>query len=289
LLLKWGKKVIHFKGIKVKQEDTKQAAQALSVDDFVQEAIDQDSKKVETDSQLAESATADQTDTQELDSTEAEKPKEDGFQKRIDKVTEDKYKEKRRADDLQTRIDALEAASSKEQLKKPTLNDPDIDYDDEKFEKANRDYEIAQGVSQSLAKHKTDADAVKQKAKSDQVVSEFNERVVALGKSDFDAKANAIPNLPAGVADAIMQSELGAEMVYHLGSIENAEFANNIASMSPLMAMSEIGKLSVKLSSKPAVKPSAAPDPIEGIRSGGALNANIGDEMSTADWFNKFG
>jgi hypothetical protein len=59
--------------------------------------------------------------------------------------------------------------------------------------------------------------------------------------------------------------------------------------MSPAMAMMELGKLSVKLSAKPVVKPSAAPEPIETLSSGSALSSNIGDEMSTADWFSQFG
>jgi hypothetical protein len=45
----------------------------------------------------------------------------------------------------------------------------------------------------------------------------------------------------------------------------------------------------VKLSAKPVVKSSAAPEPIETLSSGSALSSNIGDEMSTADWFSKYG
>jgi len=286
-LLKWGQIVIYRKGVHVTQEIEVKAAPA-SVDDFVKQALDQDSKQIEADSQLTDSATVSDNDTGAT-STEAEKPKEDGFQKRIDKITADKYAEKRRADELQLRIDGLEKAKATDALKKPKLDDPEIDYDEDAFEKANRDYEIKQGVQDTLAKRQTDLEAEQQKTQSEKVNSDFNQKVTLLGKADFDERAKTIPNLPAGVADAIMQSELGAEMVYHLGSPENAEQAALMASMSPSMAMMELGKLSVKLSAKPVVKSSAAPDPIETLSSGSALTSDIGDEMTTAEWFSKYG
>jgi hypothetical protein len=272
----------------VNQNEIQKAAPA-SVDDFVNEILDQDSAQIETDAKLTDSATVSDDDTEVPDPTEAEKPTGDGFQKRIDKITADKYAEKRRADELQLRIDGLEKAKASDALKKPKLDDPDIDYDEDAYEKANRDYEIKQGVQDTLAKQKTDAEAEQQKTQSDKVTSDFNERVKSLDKADFNTRADSIPNLPAGVADAIMQSEQGAMMVYHLGSPENAEQAALLASMSPAMAMMELGKLSVKLSAKPVVKPSAAPEPIETLSSGSALSSNIGDEMSTADWFSQFG
>ena len=261
-----------------------QAAQVDPIDAFVNEAIDQDSKQNETENQTTESAPVEDAIKEEPATTEAEKPKEDGFQKRIDKVTADKYAEKRRADDLQKKIDELEAAT-KETLKKPKLEDHD--YDEDAFDKANLQYEIDQGVQETLAKQSADAKAEQQKAESEKVLTTFNERANALGKSDFDEKANAIPILPQGVADAIMQSEDGAEMVYHLGS--NPEEAEALANMSPAMAIMQLGKLSTKLSAKPEIKPSAAPEPIDPLKSGSALSSDIGDEMSMDEWMKKYG
>lgn len=262
------------------------AAPVDSLDDFVNEVLDQDSKQENKDATPAESATAkEEIDTNKPASTDAEKPKEDGFQKRIDKVTADKYAEKRRADDLQKKIDALEAAKEKETLVKPKLEDHD--YDEEAFEKANRQYDIDKGVQETLAKQSADAKAEQQKTESEKVLTTFNERANALGKSDFDEKANAIPNLPQGVADAIMQSEDGAEMVYHLGS--NPEGAEALANMSPAMAIMQLGKLSTKLSAKPEIKPSAAPDPIDPLKSGSSLSSDIGDDMSMDEWMKKYG
>ena len=269
------------------QTESTQAAQVDPLEAFVQGPIDQGIEQLSTENQNTESATV--VDTNESNSTDAEKPKEDGFQKRIDKVTADKYTEKRRADDLQKQVDAFEANNKKEALKKPSLEDPEIDYDEDAFNKANRDYEINQGVQDVLAKQSADAKAEQQRTAGEKVQSDYNGRVNALGKSDFEEKQNSIPNLPAGVADAIMQSELGAEMVYHLGSPENAEKANAIANMSPVMAMMELGKLSVQLSTKPEPKTSAAPEPITPLGSGGSSLEINEDDMSMEQWMAKNG
>ena len=217
------------------------------------------------------------TEAEETETLEAEKPKEDGFQKRIDKVTADKYAEKRRADELQKWKD--EQLAKQAELKKPTLEQHD--YDEEAFNKANLDYEIQQGVQSTLAKQKADRDAEKQQQASQQAVASFNERAQAMGKPDFDAKAQAIPNLPAGVANALMQANDGAEMVYHLGS--NLDKAAEIASMSPQLAMMELGKLSAQLSAKPEIKLSAAPAPIETLKSGGSLSKERGPRGARYD------
>lgn len=253
-----------------------------SLDAFVDEVLDQDSEQSNKEIKHTESAPVDATNTDESLINDNDP---DGVKKRIGKITADKYAEKRRADDLQKKIDALEAAKEKETLVKPKLEDHD--YDEEAFEKANRQYDIDKGVQETLAKQSADAKAEQQKAESEKVLTTFNERVSALGKSDFDEKANAIPNLPQGVADAIMQSEDGAEMVYHLGS--NPEEAEAIANMSPAMAIMQLGKLSTKLSAKPEIKTSAAPDPIDPLKSGSALSSDIGDEMSMDEWMKKYG
>lgn len=267
-----------------KTEEDK-AAQVDPLDAFVGEALDQDSEQTNKEATPAVSATAKEEDTNKPASTDAEKPKEDGFQKRIDKVTADKYAEKRRADELQKKIDALEAAKEKETLVKPKLEDHD--YDEDAFNEANRQYEIDKGVQETLAKQQAEAKAEQQKTESEKVLADFNEKVKILGKSDFEEKANAIPILPQGVADAIMQSEDSAEMVYHLGS--NLDKADAIANMSPAMAMMELGKISAKLKAKPEIKTSAAPDPIAPLKSGSSLSSDIGDEMSMDEWMKKFG
>ena len=115
----------------------------------------------------------------------------------------------------------------------------------------------------------------------------FNERVTALDKEDYADKANAIPDLPDGVAAAIMSLDNGPEMVYHLG--EHLDKADALASMTPMAAMMELGKISSQMSAKPEIKTSAAPDPIEPVKAGSALNSEVGDNMPMDEWMAKYG
>ena len=265
--------------------ENNEAAQVDPLAAFVQGSIDQEPERAQVEDRPSESATEEEVDTLEAASTDAEKPKEDGFQKRIDKVTADKYAEKRRADDLQKKLDEIE--TSKSELKKPKLDDPEIDYDEEALERASRDYEIQQGVNESLAKREEDAQATRQKQAQQEVATAFKEQITTLGKADFEAKAQGIPNLPDGVADALMQSEDGAEVIYHLGN--NLDKAEAIANMTPPRAMMELGKLSAQLATKPSIKTSAAPDPIKPLGGGGSVTPKSDEEMTMAEFMAKHG
>lgn len=203
---------------------------------------------------------------------------EDGFQKRINKVTADKYAEKRRADELAQRVKELEAAKAPE--KAPTLED--FDFDDDAYRAAV----IRQEIQAELSKaNQSQQEAAAQEAAA-QVANSFGESIAALGKPDFDEVANRVPLLPEGVAAALMQSDEGAKMIYHLGT--NPDIAEQIASLSPLAAMAQLGKISVSMASQPKLTPSAAPDPIAPLKTGSTLSSGIGDDMPINEWMAKF-
>lgn len=264
--------------------ETNQAAQADPLDAFVQEAIDQDSGQSEAETPIVESAPTEEEVKQEV--TEVVKPTEDGnqdgFQKRINKVTAGKYAAERERDALQAKLDALNKAPVSEPTKAPTLEDSDIDYDEDKLRQAQVSYQ----VQQELTKHTQTQSKEAQQVKDNQAAIEFNGRIQALGKEDFSEKANAIPDLPVGVADALMQSENGAELIYHLGS--HLDKADALSQMTPAAAMMELGRLSVDINKQPEIKTSAAPEPIEPIKSGSALSSDVGDDMSISDWMAKY-
>ena len=258
--------------------DENQAAQVDPLDAFVQ-GDDQTQTKVTTETTTTESATV------ETELTETEKPVEDGFQKRINKVTADKYKETRRADDLQKQLDKLNANKPADSLTKPDLES--FDYDNEAFNKAELLYQIQEGVKSELSVASERTATLKSQDDARVLADSFNERVTALDKKDFNEVADSIPELPAGVASALMQSENGAELIYHLG--KHLDTADALAKMSPEMAMMELGRLSSNLSTKPEIKTSAAPDPIEPVKAGSSLNSEVGDEMSMDEWMAKYG
>jgi hypothetical protein len=71
------------------------------------------------------------------------------------------------------------------------------------------------------------------------------------------------------IHDAIMESDVGPKILYHLA--ENPEFAQKLNGMSVISALREIGKLEARYETKPQSKPSAAvksnaPEPITPIK-----------------------
>ena len=247
--------------------ELEQNAAQEQVDTFV---IDGDDQTQEQESNIAPTTESAPVEN-ESQSTEAEKPT-DNFQARINKVTADKYAEKRRADELERRIKELES-KPKAEVKKPTLEAHD--YDEEAYNSANVSYQ----VQQELAKEREAQNSQTRQAQEQREMNEFNERINKLGKEDFADKANAVPVLPEGVADALVQSENGAELIYHLG--EHLDVADSIANMTPARAMMELGRISANMSVTKKIKTSAAPDPIETLNSSGAISKERGPANAT--------
>lgn len=231
------------------------------------------------DAQIAEAAKPVKLESAPEPEIEKVEPevKEDGFQKRINKVTADKYEQKRRADELQRRIEELEAKPVEVQGEAPKLEN--FDYDEAAFNKATIDYQVKEAVNRQLETQKSNAS----KASAQEAQNAFNESIVKLGKDDFSDVANAVPQLPNGVADALVNSEKGAELIYHLGT--HLDQADKLASMTPNQAIMELGRISANLSAQPNIKTSAAPDPITPISSGGSLSKDIG-EMTMEELYN---
>jgi len=75
------------------------------------------------------------------------------------------------------------------------------------------------------------------------------------------------------VRDAILDSDVGPKILYHLA--EHTDLATKLAGMSTASALREIGKLEARFEAKAETKPlstvgrSKAPSPINPIRGGG--------------------
>ena len=226
---------------------------------------------------LTESAPVKQEETPAVETPEeTEDVMTERAQKRFNKITAEKYAEKQRADELQRRLDEAEA-------KRETVSDvpklEDFDYDDDTYKAALIKHQVAEAVkAERLADRQQSAQA--QAAEAQRA---FNERIAALNKPDFADVANSIPQLPQGVAAALVELENGADLIYHLGS--NRDLSEKVAGMTPHRALMEIGRLSDKLAAKPKIKLSAAPEPISPITSGSSLKKDL-SEMSMEELYN---
>jgi hypothetical protein len=219
------------------------------------------------DSEQTESAPVEQVESPaEADLTER-------AQARFNKITAEKFTEKRRADEAERKLAELQSKPAAPASDEPTLES--FDFDEDAYKKALIKHQVAEAVrEQTEASRQV---AVRESAEQTQAA--FNERIAALNKPDFNDVASAIPELPNGVADALVQSENGAELIYHLGT--HLDMADKLANMSPQQAMMELGRISAGMTAKPEVKASAAPDPIAPLNSGGSLSADGGPKGAT--------
>jgi hypothetical protein len=219
-----------------------------------------------SDVELVESAPIENAEATE------DQDKADAIQQRINKEVSRRYAEKNRADKLQERLDKIEAAPNPTE-KAPTLEDHE--FDEEAFNAANIKYQVQAAVNaQQEARDQQKAD---QGAEATQQA--FNDRITALNKADFADVANALPLLPDGVANALMQSESGPDLIYYLGT--NLDQADALAGMSPPQAMMELGRISANMNTVKTVKHSSAPDPIQPLNSSGSIVAQRGPAGAT--------
>ena len=262
--------------------DEKQAA-LDPLDAFVQEALDQATEPTKTEGQPVESAPTVDAITPEATvaiEPEGDEPKANSVQKRINKITKKAGDAERRADDLQEQLDKLQ--------RKPELTEPTLeghDYDTDAFNDANVDYKIQEGVKNGIKANSQNAIEEKQKLDAKQSYDLFVESVKAID-SEGMTKIDTLPELQDDVIAAIMQAPNSGELALHLTN--NLEAANELATMTPMAAMMELGRISVKMSVKPEIKPSAAPDPIEPVTAGSALSEQIDDDMSIDAWMAKY-
>jgi len=155
-------------------------------------------------------------------------------------------------------------------------------------------YETTEEHLEAMAEYKAALLVEKREtARQHAVVEEaYNERVDEAREkfADFDQVARN-PNLPvtAPMAEAITSSELGPEILYHLGL--NPKEADRISRLSPILQAKEIGRIEAKLVSDPPTKKTTnAPAPINPVTPGGAAKVYDTTDprsiktMTTSEW-----
>lgn len=125
----------------------------------------------------------------------------------------------------------------------------------------------------------------------EEIISTHDERQDAARDKyqDYDQVVSN-PKLPITefMADAILVSDIGPEIAYHLG--KNAKEADRIARLPPIAQAKEIGKLEAQLLADPPQKPSSAPKPIKPVTRASGNNAvdtldpKSLDKLGTSAW-----
>jgi hypothetical protein len=230
-------------------------------------------------------------ETGEAPQVEEAKPQEEGkpkrsagIEKRMSELTAKRREAEARAEAAEQRLAELTAAPADSTDVEPTLDAFDS-YD--QYVKAQARWEARQEFK---AQQRSNAEAGRNAAQGQR------EEVLKAGfaaqvedartkYTDFDAVAFN-PNVPvtAAMQAAILESDMSADVAYHLG--KNPDVAFRLATMSPIAVAREIGRIEQTILSTPAVvKATQAPDPISPV---GQRSANVQkdpDKMSDAEYF----
>lgn len=216
----------------------------------------------------------------EAATTEGESPspvetKEDhateAVQKRINKITAEKYAEQRRADELQAKLDAKE--------NKPTLpaDAPkleDFDYDETKHQEALIDYRVQKALENRSQVERNNQVKLARQETATKFASE--EAKYATEHPEYVEDVNNLPKFNEETLNAIY--ELGPQVTHYLA--KNLDKAFDIANANPLQAAVKLGQISAVLTGdKKEVKPSNAPEPVRTIVGGATVSKDM-DDMS---------
>lgn len=217
--------------------------------------------------------------------TEKDDPEKRGtrrFERRIQKAYQKMAEEKARADFLEKQL-----AEAKPKVvadpTSPTLEQ--FGFDPEKYADAKAAYEKDKAVKEFQSKQREES----QKQTIERVSADWEAKVSKAEDKyeDFEEKVGKLdPRNP--VVLSIMESDMGAEIAYHLGS--HVDEAKKIFSLSPASAIREIGKLEARLSSTPEKPktPSKAPAPVTPLTGTSPVASNEPSEADdTASWIKK--
>lgn len=178
---------------------------------------------------------------------------------------------------LEARLAALESQNKPQQA--PVDQEPQPSQFSDAFEYAKALAEYT--ADKRIAEMKQEEAKAKEAAERQKVIDQWTQKVqkAKADLPDFDdivASSEVVVN--DDIRDAILESDVGPQILYHLA--ENDEIAKKIAGLSPKQALREIGKLEARFEKIEKAEPatpvkSKAPAPISPIRSSGKADVPI--------------
>ena len=190
-------------------------------------------------------------------------------------------RERQRAADLEARLEALERGSKPVKQDEPNKEPQPSDFTDAfEYAKALAEYSTAKALEN------------RDKQEAERKANEERQKVMTSWQTKLEAAKSELPDYEDMIAssdvvvsdqvrDAILESDVGPKILYHLA--ENPEVATKISGLSLTSALREIGKLEARFEKtaeapKPAVRKSNAPAPINPIRGGSNVDVPITSE-----------
>ena len=226
-------------------------------------------------------STEDQSEPKEAEkeaNQEGERKQNPKLEKRFSEITKQREEARQEAQrERQARVDLEQRLAALEQQRQPQAINVDQEPQPSQFSDA---FEYAKALAEfsterALAERDRQVEQAREQEAQQKIIQSWAQKVQEAKAElpDFDdlvASSDVVVN--NAVRDAILESDVGPKILYHLA--ENNDLAKKIASLSPNAALREIGKLEAKFEAKPETKQTApvvrskAPAPIQPIRGG---------------------
>lgn len=188
-----------------------------------------------------------------------------GVQKRIDRLTRERYR-------LQGELDALRRQQPQQaQPRSTTANatgapKPEQFKTYEEFLEARAEWKAEQKVSTLLSEMQESTRRQSAEAEHSRLAQTWEERVGKASETYDDFEEVALsPDLPISEAmmAALVRSEKGPDVAYYLG--KHRDVAAQLATLDPFSAAVRIGEIAATLSRPAPKKTTAAPEPINPV------------------------
>jgi len=222
----------------------------------------------------------------EKEATDTEKKQNPKLEKRFSELTKQREiarqeaaREREAREALEARLKALEQQANPQQIREANEKPTPAQFSDAfEYAEALAEWSAEQAIV-NLKKEESEKQA---QAEREKVIKSWNAKLEA-AKAELpdyeDMVASSDVVVGDHIRDAILESDVGPKILYHLA--ENPEIAEKLSSLSTASALREIGKLEarfekVEAPAAKAVSVSKAPAPIAPLKAkGSALDVNI--------------
>jgi len=232
----------------------------------------------ETPEPVAEEEQSEPKEAEKEANQEGERKQNPKLEKRFSEITKQREEARQEAQrERQARVDLEQRLAALEQNRQPQQQAVSIDQEPQPSQFSDA-FEYAKALAEystekALAERDRQIAQAKEQEAQQKIIQSWAQKVQAAKAEmpDFDdmvASSDVVVN--NAVRDAILESDVGPKILYHLA--ENNDLARKIAGLSPNAALREIGKLEARFEAKPEqtapVVRSKAPAPIQPIRGG---------------------
>ena len=255
-----------------------------------------DQPKVEATQEVEPTEAEERSEPEIEEKEQEEKPKANPkLERRFSEITKQReqarqeaQREREQREALEARLAALEKQTAPQVQKVDEEPQPSQFNDAFEYAKALAEYTADKRIEEMKRQEAEAKEAQERQKVIDQWASKVQQAKASL--PDFDdivASSDVVVN--DDIRDAILESDVGPQILYHLA--ENDDVAKKIAGLSAKQALREIGKLEARFEAKetaPEAKPvvrSKAPAPIQPLR--GSSSADV--PLSTnGEWHGTF-